>query len=507
MGSAEGPTRNGYPGNGSPNDDSGHPFVQIRHLFDAPAIAKKRKRDPFDKEAIVWPSFPKSLYRCLPSWLADLANGLERAQRDVFTASLLGVLSAALPNVVLSYGYEELSPNLFVIILAPAASGKGRVTDAIQLVEGIDDELRLQTDADMREHQEMRESGHGARNPVKERFLLASGDTTRAALIDALADNPQGLLLATTELDTLSGANSRDYGRFSDILRKSFHHERISESRRGRDVRRLVVRRPRLAVVAAGTPDQYHRLVGDLEDGLASRLAVFRTHAWPEWISPRPTAKSRQRSNQILAAQEVVTQIWQILSKRKSLLRVEFPVHVWDDLDETFGPILEGMARQYAAPESIHAFIKRAGVIAARVMSILAVYHAFVKNIDLGQIAQITVSENIAQAALQTTQVFLSHSIFNALDNLSRGSKNAASSAVLNVLSRKHRIIWELLPDESFTASELLEKIRKSVPPAASKATLYRALDQFVSQELLRYHQGNYWPTSSKEERVDDGQP
>lgn len=56
-----------------------------------------------------------------------------------------------------------------------------------------------------------------------------------------------------SEIDTLVSATKQDFGQFDDILRKAFHHEPVSSSRKG-DNEMIVVDRPAVALLLAGTP-------------------------------------------------------------------------------------------------------------------------------------------------------------------------------------------------------------------------------------------------------------
>ena len=70
-----------------------------------------------------------------------------------------------------------------------------------------------------------------------------------------LSDNDGVGILFETEGDTLSQTLKSEHGNYSDILRKGFHHETISMSRR-KDREFIELPLPRFAVVLSGTPKQ-----------------------------------------------------------------------------------------------------------------------------------------------------------------------------------------------------------------------------------------------------------
>ena len=58
---------------------------------------------------------------------------LKEGERDVFFTSALSVISGGLHNVSGLYANDKVFPNLFSIIIAPPASGKGVMKYSRQL--------------------------------------------------------------------------------------------------------------------------------------------------------------------------------------------------------------------------------------------------------------------------------------------------------------------------------------------------------------------------------------
>jgi hypothetical protein len=140
-----------------------------------------------------------------------------------------------------------------------------------------------------------------------------------------LADNDGIGLLFETEGDTLSQTLKSDYGNYSDTLRKAYHHETISLSRR-KDREYLEVKNPRLSVVLAGTPEQVRRLIPDTENGLMSRF-IFNMLPYKRYIrnvfATDDISKSRMSSSGTLEKNSITI--------KRSLYRVViilFPYHL-----------------------------------------------------------------------------------------------------------------------------------------------------------------------------------
>src|SRR5690606_1677875 len=62
-------------------------------------------------------------------------------ERDMILLSSLGVVSNALPQVFGKYAGVDVSANLYVMILAPPASGKGVINHSRLLIDKIDEHI------------------------------------------------------------------------------------------------------------------------------------------------------------------------------------------------------------------------------------------------------------------------------------------------------------------------------------------------------------------------------
>ena len=108
----------------------------------------------------------------------------------------------------------------------------------------------------------------------EQKTLIIPANSSASSLISILHDNDGIGLLFETEGDTLSQTLKSEHGNYSDLLRKAFHHETISMSRR-KDREYLEIDNPRVSVVLAGTPEQVRHLIPDAENGLLSRFIFY----------------------------------------------------------------------------------------------------------------------------------------------------------------------------------------------------------------------------------------
>jgi len=126
----------------------------------------------------------------------------------------------------------------------------------------------------MEEWQAMGEGGgqQPARPPNKMLFLPANN--SKSGFLQLLHENKCRGILFETEGDTLAETLATDYGNFSDVLRKSFHHEESTFFRRGEQEYRPL-EEPALSVVLSSTFDQMLRLIPTIQNGLFSRFLFY----------------------------------------------------------------------------------------------------------------------------------------------------------------------------------------------------------------------------------------
>ncbi len=245
------------------------------------------------------PTFSADMYNALPDYLRRCCAPFEGHEKAVMLLGTLAVLSGCFPAVGGEYNRRRFGLNLFVFLIAPAASGKGTLGWARRLAwpwhKRLTDESRAaRTDyeAELAAHRTA-SKGKGTTatpppaGPPPHKLLYLPGNTTAAALATALAENDGRGIMCETEADTLTGALGADFGNFSDVLRKAFQHEPVSLLRKT-DRQHLDLAHPALSIALTGTPGQLPRLMPTAEDGLVSRFLFYtfeQTHSWQD-VSP-----------------------------------------------------------------------------------------------------------------------------------------------------------------------------------------------------------------------------
>lgn len=233
-----------------------------------------------DEESL--PHFPVFIYDMLPPFLKEvLGNCISEDDRDMMLMGTLTCISATFHNVVGEYNHDDWHPMLYFFVMADAGMGKGSLKYCREIVAPIHNELREDSERLMREYKESKsESKSGEKDSFDvdeaphRRTLFIPTNSSAASVIQQL-DNNDGIgLIFDTECDTLSAILKSEYGDYSTIIRKSYHHEPIDLSRRKDDEYR-VIERPMLAICLSGTPGQLYTLTPQAEDGTFSRITCY----------------------------------------------------------------------------------------------------------------------------------------------------------------------------------------------------------------------------------------
>jgi len=233
------------------------------------------------------PCLSDSIFDQLPHLLKESCELFtSRRDRDVYLTSALSILSACVPNVSGVYDKEIHYPNLYNFIIAPAASGKGAMKYARILGDAYHEHLRNESDEALSTYKVELADYHRAlakynnskqknypQEPDKPAFkiLFIPANSSSAMVVKHLKDTDGSCIMCETEADTLGNTLKQDWGGYSDMLRKAYHFERISSSRKN-DNEFLEIKQPRLSLAVSGTPGQIAKLITSPEDGLLSRF-------------------------------------------------------------------------------------------------------------------------------------------------------------------------------------------------------------------------------------------
>ncbi|MBP3518956.1 MAG: DUF3987 domain-containing protein [Parabacteroides sp.] len=242
------------------------------------------------------PCFDEGIYDHLPPLLTDILKYADsRRERDVLLISSLTLLSSVAPGVKGSLREHDYSPAFYTIVTGDSGSGKGCIAKLQRILEPwqqyIYDNSRHEVEEyealleeyenyKMRKRQKQNDKqplGPAPSKPkvVKQRQLALTGNVTQARLVELLETNyPYTSCLVDTEMETVLSMFSQDFGKYNDVLNKSYHHEPVGCSTKCSGS--FLVRHPNLTMLLSGTPAMLPRLIPSTENGLFSRILMYR---------------------------------------------------------------------------------------------------------------------------------------------------------------------------------------------------------------------------------------
>ena len=426
---------------------------------------------------ITSPYIPEYIYDILPPTLKEACNVFKGRERDVFFTSALSIISGGLHNVSGLYANNKVFPNLFSIIIAPPASGKGVMKYSKQLGDCYHDFLLNQSREELKEYKKEKrvfdlkvkkaktdQAIEALKEPEepKVKMFFIPGDTSSSMIIKHLEDNEGMGCICETEADALTNALKQEWGGFSNIIRKGFQAEVISQSRKT-NLQYSEIKQPKFSLALTGTPNQLDLLMTSVQDGLFSRCLFYSFNVEPKW-------KTTYTSGLIRSNEEIFEDYSaDLCDKFKSNTNQKFSMTKEQGvkLDNTFEELLRHNTALY--DENITGIVYRLGLMCFKIAMTLSAIRC--NN------TEITCSDDDFDTSMCLVKdVYLIHGT-NMLNRLTKNSKrlNTTQTTLYNwietkgifkraeileeakVLGIKDRTLSDIL--KRFTDFELIEKV------------------------------------------------
>lgn len=368
----------------------------------------------------------------------------DRRERDVFLTGALGILSGCMNNVVGVYRGKEHYANLYVFIIAPAANGKGSMTHAKELGQKYHDKL-LAASNDKRKFYEVALQDYKKKMNDKRcksedmeipeeppfKILYIPANNSSARVIQHLKEGDEQGIFCETEADSMGNVLKQDWGSYSDLLRKAFHHEPISYSRKtGKEF--VEIKKPRLAVALAGTPGQVENLIKSAEDGLFSRFIFYSFKSAIAWVDAGETINGFNYTEHF---EKLSTQVLNFVEFLETYSKINFKLTLeqWNRLNE-FGRNSISYLTTFVS-EDLASTSKRLGLILFRLCMILSA----LKYFDRAEISdEFICADEDFETALQLVNTYQEHAAFMFNELPKNGS-------VADKLLRK---VFDVLPEQ-----------------------------------------------------------
>jgi len=370
-------------------------------------------------------------------------------EKYLFLYGAITVASGLMLKVSGSYKESRTYANLFLLVIAPPASGKSVMMYAKKLVRKIQDQKRKEADNDLavymaKEHQAKKAKLVFTLPKPPYAVPLIPGNVTGSKLITHLADNEaKGCpsILIESEIDTMAIANKRsEYGNFSDILRKGWEGEDVSMSRRGNNNEYHEAKNPKLAVALSGTPNQIKGLIGNSGDGLFSRFTIFTIDDMDDWADVSPCDGCANLTDFFNKQSEEYAKFFEYL--QQSPLEIKLTAKQWERINK-FGRETLDKINQFDNPNA-PSLVKRHAVMIFKIAMVLTAFRQFE---DATIAAQRTCEDKDFETALWLVEKSL-ESALKIFQQLPGGR--------LIKIEDKTEDFYSLLPDE-FTRKDALE--------------------------------------------------
>ena len=418
------------------------------------------------------PMIPDEVYENLPPVLRESCEVFSGRERDVYLTSALSVISGGLSNVQGLYAQNIVYPNLYSFIIAPAASGKGSMNyaqslgDCYQtLLESKNNEAKASYVKEIEVYNFKKRNARNEQDirnlekPEEPKFktFFIPGNTSSAMIYKHLQFNEGSGCISETETDTLTNALKQEWGGFSDVLRKAFHHETISLSRRT-DLEHAKIEEPKFSLSITGTPDQVKSILTSTQNGLASRFMFYSFNTPPKWRTTYTLNITQSKQNKFLKFTQDLCDKFSSQSNRQFNLTKS----QGQTLDNTYSELLDEKYNSYHGDSG--SLVVRHGLITYKIAMVLSAARTDEPIIECEDVD--------FETAMELTKVYLAHglNVFEKINNRE------------NKLPLNEERWMNKLPKE-FTSSEAISIAKKL---GIKERTVYKKLRDYVENELLK---------------------
>ncbi|WP_312356618.1 DUF3987 domain-containing protein [Empedobacter sp.] len=349
--------------------------------------------------------FPQEVFDLAPDVLKPLLETFTGREKDIVLLSSLTHLSAIFPKVFGYYRDELFFPNLYLFVIGQAATGKSKLSIGEKIIQKVKEEIL-----------------------TKNSNFFIPANSSSAKLQEKLSNSfSDGSYIHDNEADTLSFVLKREWGNYSEILRKAFQHERISISRKSYP--EIICDTPRLTVAISGTGEQLKPLIQSRENGLFSRIMFYTYSERSKWNDGSYVGNRRQEINNL---NEYIFNIYEVVNS----LEREFYLNEEQLAD--FNNFFEGYFNAVQdIDENLVDIVLRQAIMMFRLMMIYTVLEKIEEFSD--EMDRFECSDR----AIDFIKVILPYLLKNSLDTASLYDKSidfkASESEILQLLPQNFR--------------------------------------------------------------------
>ena len=389
------------------------------------------------------------------------------------------------------YDGRKVYAPLYNILFANAGSSKGDLNFCRQLAKPLKDEMRREYEGKKMEYERLmaayeakrkqKDKGDRGEPPVEPVFRtpFVPGNSSSSAVYRAIDANGGWGLMFETEADTVSAMISSDYGNYSDLMRKAFHHETISMNRVSEKLH-IDVDSPRLSVMLTCTPGQLQPLFPNWENGLGSRFFFYQFPEEEPRFNNVFARNTRPFDEEYLKMGESLLKLYHALEERKGR-PVQFVMS--SNQQESFLTSFQEMLKdQYEMLGSEYkAFVYRLALGGFRYAMVLSTLRRLATMTDLGGIFQPEESAMVCDdrdfATAMTIVETLANHTARVYTRLAKETENPFAEKGIKLTPEEIKI-YRRLPDGEFKASDYVAIAKEQ---NISRASAYRLINLFCN--------------------------
>ena len=439
-------------------------------------------------------NIPDRVFDVIPDSLKNLlVIARDKTERDMLFLSAVGMMSGIFAYLRTLYGNRMYSPHLYTVEIAPPGSGKGLAAIAMKLGRKIEKKLAQRYAIEWSVYEkkllkwelELKLAAKEKRVPdielrpvpPKRQVLVVQPNSSKSQFMITLRDSGDaGVIVATCEIDSLNSSLATDYGKHLPELRMAFHHETIGQNYKV-DKEPVVIDTPRVALVIAGTIEQYMNFVTNVVDGMSSRFCPYVSMRRYGWKSQSPL-----KDNGAVDAEQLIDELSEKLctfffDNEGEEIMIHFTREQWDRLDARFSELLNIVMVECV--DGSEAIVVRGGIIAVRI----AMVFCGIRLMEAGwKTKSYTCSDEDFDAALDVAINGVKHSI-----HLTTLYKNMNERRKMNSFFQKLAVLDAM--GEIFSYSEFVNGGRES---GFSESSMNRALKKYLSAGIVERRDGKY---------------
>ena len=442
-------------------------------------------QEPNKIEIFNTPYFDDEIISKLPGIFQSTNLGFtEKRPRDIHIFSMFIGLSSILPNLYVVHDNNVSHVNQMGFISAPAGCRKSSAMITRRIIHVIEKKMQQESEKIIDDFEESLQNwidnGSVGDKPIKPNVpkLIVPGNTSQASLIQALLCNNGGGLIFETEGDAVTSANNRNWGNFSDLLRKIFHNEPISSNRKNGGIIEVV--KPHLSMLLTGTPNQIDSFLdGNVHNGLFSRFCFY---AFDDTVSfDRSVFEPGSYMNIEAEINKLQRYLLEFHNEIGPFSRIKL-VYSDSNIIQKAGEVFESWydVSKNIFGEDMHATVVRLALIQMRVAAIISIFRHYDNRSINGNVfnqmdeeIELECSYEDFEIALHFVEIFKTHSLY-VFDKLRQGTRSVKVNNFWNITMNR---FYELLPNSFDRKSAIVIAESISMPTRTADYQLKKMVE------------------------------